>query len=39
VAPVLYTTIPGYKEVSFEKADSSDAGELVPLLYVGKIIQ
>ncbi|WP_034550931.1 ABC transporter permease [Carnobacterium funditum] len=36
VAPVLYTTIPGYQEVRFEKADSSDAGRISAVIVRGE---
>ncbi|MCA9766461.1 MAG: ABC transporter permease [Carnobacterium sp.] len=35
VAPVLYTTIPSYQEVRFEKADSSDAGRISAVIVRG----
>ncbi len=36
VAPVLYTTIPGYQEVRFDQADDSDAGRISAVIVRGE---
>ena len=36
VGPVLYTTLSGYQEVRFEKADTSDAGRISAVIVKGE---